>query len=67
MLVLTRLEGESILIGDDVRLVVTRIRGNAVRIAIDAPRSTRVLRAELSLPANHSDAPISPMCPDSEE
>jgi carbon storage regulator len=55
MLVLTRLEGESILIGNDVRLVVTRIRGNSVRIAIEAPRDTRIVRGEL-LTANHSDS-----------
>jgi carbon storage regulator len=47
MLVLTRRAGESIVIGDDVRVVVLDVRGDTVRLGIDAPRSVQVHRAEV--------------------
>jgi len=47
MLLLRRRVGESIVIGDGVRITVTEIRGGTVRIAIDAPAEMPVHRAEL--------------------
>lgn len=47
MLVLTRRVGEQILIGDDIVVTILDSRGDGVRIGIDAPRSTRVNRAEV--------------------
>lgn len=47
MLVLTRRVGESIVIGDDVRVVVLDVRGDTVRIGIEAPRQVDVHRAEV--------------------
>ena len=47
MLVLTRKLSETILIGEDVRVTVVRLEGGQVRLGIDAPRSIRVLRAEV--------------------
>ncbi|HVN14066.1 MAG TPA: carbon storage regulator CsrA [Kineosporiaceae bacterium] len=47
MLVLTRRAGESIVIGDDVRVVVLDVRGETVRLGIEAPRSVQVHRAEV--------------------
>ncbi len=47
MLVLTRKVDEQILIGDDIKITVLRVRGNSIRIGIEAPRSTRVIRGEL--------------------
>ncbi len=47
MLVLTRRAGESIVIGDDVRVVVLDVRGDTIRLGIDAPRSVQVHRAEV--------------------
>jgi carbon storage regulator len=47
MLVLTRRAGESIVIGDDVHVVVLDVRGDTVRLGIDAPRSVQVHRAEV--------------------
>jgi carbon storage regulator len=47
MLVLTRKVGEQIIIGDNIRLTVTTIRGNQVRLAIKAPAETLIRRAEL--------------------
>jgi carbon storage regulator len=47
MLVLTRRAGESIVIGDEVRVVVLDVRGDTVRLGIEAPRNVQVHRAEV--------------------
>jgi len=47
MLVLTRKLKESIQIGPDIKITVVDIRGGSVRIGVDAPRNTRVMRKEL--------------------
>ena len=47
MLVLSRRVGESIVIGDDVTVTVLDVRGDVVRVGIQAPRSVAVHREEL--------------------
>jgi carbon storage regulator len=47
MLVLSRKLTESIHIGDSVVVTVLEIRGNKVRLGIDAPKEIHVLRSEL--------------------
>jgi carbon storage regulator len=47
MLVLSRRVGESVVIGDDVTITILEVRGDVVRVGIDAPRSVAVHRAEL--------------------
>lgn len=47
MLILSRWQGQSIRIGNDVEVVVTRVGKGRVRIGIEAPPATRVLRGEL--------------------
>ena len=47
MLVLSRRPGESVVIGDDVTISILEVRGDVVRIGIDAPRSVAVHRSEL--------------------
>ncbi len=48
MLVLSRKPGERLMIGDDIVLVINKIAGNRVTIAIEAPRDVRVVRGELA-------------------
>jgi carbon storage regulator len=48
MLVLTRKPGEKTHIGSDITITVLEIRGNQIRIGIEAPEEVTVLRAELS-------------------
>lgn len=47
MLILTRRISESIIIGDDVKLTVLGVKGNQVRIGIDAPKDVSVHREEI--------------------
>lgn len=47
MLVVTRKKGESILIGDDIEIKVTKIEDGSVKIAIEAPKSMTILRKEV--------------------
>ncbi|MBC9784463.1 carbon storage regulator CsrA [Heliobacterium chlorum] len=47
MLVLTRKNGESLLIGEEIEIVVLDVRGDQVKIGITAPKSVRVMRKEV--------------------
>ena len=47
MLILSRRPGESVVLGDDVTITILEVRGDVVRVGIDAPRSLAVHRAEL--------------------
>ena len=47
MLVLTRKKDESIIIGDDIEIIVSEISEDKVKIAVKAPKSVKVFRKEL--------------------
>lgn len=47
MLVLGRKVGETIQIGDDIRLVIVDLRGGQVRLGFDAPREVPIRRSEI--------------------
>ena len=47
MLLLTRRTGEAIIIGDDVDVTVLGVKGNQVKIGIDAPGDIVILREEV--------------------
>lgn len=53
MLVLSRKQLDSILIGDDIRITVVRIDRNQVRLGIEAPKHVPVLRQELQDEEEH--------------
>ena len=44
MLVLTQKEGEILQIGEDIKIYIKRVKGNWVRLCIDAPREVPLLR-----------------------
>ena len=47
MLVLTRREGETFKLGDDIEIEILDIKPGVVRVGIRAPKSVRILRSEL--------------------
>jgi len=47
MLKLTRRVGEMIMIGNDVKITILQVKGNQVRIGIDAPKKIPVHREEI--------------------
>jgi carbon storage regulator len=47
MLILTRRVGETVVIGDDVTVTVLGVKGNQVRLGVNAPREVAVHREEI--------------------
>lgn len=47
MLVITRKEGQKIMIGDDITVIIKHVRGRQVSVGIDAPREIEVHREEV--------------------
>lgn len=47
MLILTRRVGETLMIGDDVTVTVLGVKGNQVRIGVNAPKDVEVHREEI--------------------
>lgn len=58
MLVLTRKPTEVIHIGNDIKLTVVHIRGNTVRIGIEAPEDVKIYRAELADQQGTNKTPV---------
>jgi len=49
MLVLTRKKGESIIIGDQIELVVLSVEGDTIKLGIEAPKHVEIFRKEVYL------------------
>lgn len=49
MLILTRKPGESVYIGDNIKITVVEIKGNQIRVGLDAPKDMRIYREEIYL------------------
>lgn len=47
MLVLSRRPNEALHVGDDIVITVTRVRGDVVRLGIQAPKDVKIMRGEL--------------------
>jgi len=47
MLVLSRMKDESIIIGDDIEITIVDVRGDKVRLGVNAPRDISVHRKEI--------------------
>ena len=47
MLVLTRKVGESIVIGEGITVTIVDVKGDTVRVGVDAPREVKVQRSEV--------------------
>ena len=47
MLILTRRVGETLMVGDDVTVTVLGVKGNQVRIGVNAPKEVAVHREEI--------------------
>ncbi len=56
MLVLSRREGEGIVIGDNVVIRIVEIRGDHVRLGIEAPRSVVIHREEIAAEIREENA-----------
>ena len=58
MLILTRRVGESLKVGDDITITVLGVKGNQVRIGVNAPRDVAVHREEIYIRIQDDD-PVS--------
>ncbi len=60
MLILTRRVGETVMIGEDITVTVLGVKGNQVRIGVNAPRNVAVHREEIFERIKREEAGESP-------
>lgn len=58
MLILTRRVGESLMVGDNVTVTVLGVKGNQVRIGVNAPKDVAVHREEIYTRIHEGEAPV---------
>jgi carbon storage regulator len=63
MLVMSRRQGETILIGDDIEIVIAQIGRSRVKVGIRAPRAMAVMAREVKLVRDENRAAASPSSP----
>jgi carbon storage regulator len=61
MLVLSRKQGQTVEIGEQVTITVTQVRGNQVRLGIDAPKEIAIRRGELRTDFEATDPSSDPV------
>ena len=66
MLILTRRIGESVVIGDDIKLTVLGVKGSQVRLGIDAPKTVSVHREEIYERIQQEDSSTTEVATDDE-
>jgi len=60
MLILTRRVGETVMIGSDITCTVLGVKGNQVRLGINAPKDVAVHRKEVYVRIQHEESTASP-------
>lgn len=60
MLILTRRVGESLMVGDDITITVLGVKGNQVRIGVNAPKDVAVHREEIYNRIQEGDVETAP-------
>ncbi len=60
MLILTRRVGESLMVGEEITVTVLGVKGNQVRIGVNAPRDVAVHREEIYNRLHDGDGESSP-------
>lgn len=55
MLVLSRKVGETIWVGDNVEIIITEIKGEQIKLGIQAPKSIEIVRGELRTEVSESN------------
>ncbi len=58
MLVLSRGEAETIVIGDDIEITICRIAGKSVKIGLRVPSDIQILRGELAAESREHSGPL---------
>lgn len=67
MLVLTRKIGEKLLIGEDIVVTVLDVRGDNIRLGIDAPRGVTIQRSEVIEAVSNANLAAAQAAPGAEE